>query len=245
MNNNVIGDHDSLELKILFFAKLKEIVGEAKLTISLKAGSRVSDLKNEIIKKYPLIADYQSIMVVSINQNFAFDDDELKDQDEVAFFPPVSGGTMNENDILEITYDELEFDSLISKSIQSSTGAVVMFTGVIRGETKDIEHPLTKGLEYESYIPMAKTKLQQVADEIRSKWPTIQKIFIIQRIGYMDAETPTIVVLCSAAHRNTGVFDAAKYGIDRVKEIVPIWKKEISPDGETWIEGNYIPGKDD
>lgn len=245
MNNIDTGGQDSIELKILFFAKLKEIIGESKLTIRLNAGSNVSDLKNEIIKNYPLIADYQSIMLVSINQNFAFDEDVLSNQDEVAFFPPVSGGTMNENDVLEITYDELEFNSLLTQAIQNNTGAVVTFTGVIRGETSNIEHPLTKGLEYEAYIPMAKSKLQQVAEEIRAKWPTMQKIYIIQRIGYMDAGTPTIIVQCSAAHRNTGVFDAAKYGIDRVKEIVPIWKKEISPDGESWVEGNYVPGKDD
>ena len=120
-----------------------------------------------------------------------------------------------------------------------------MFTGVIRGETKKSEHPHTSGLEYEAYIPMAKAKMLQVADEIRIKWPTMQKIVIIQRIGYMDAGTPTVVVICTAAHRNTGIFDAAKYGIDRIKEVVPIWKKEISPDGDSWIEGEYIPEKGD
>jgi len=122
---------------------------------------------------------------------------------------------------------------------------VVMFTGVIRGETNDPEHPITTGLEYEAYVPMAKAKMLQIAEETRSRWPSIQKIVIIQRIGYMDAGTPTIVVICSAAHRNTGVFDAAKYGIDRVKEVVPIWKKEIGPDGQSWIEGDYIPGEND
>lgn len=120
-----------------------------------------------------------------------------------------------------------------------------MFTGVIRGETKNSEHPNTSGLEYEAYIPMAKAKMLQVAEEIRSKWPTMQKIVIIQRIGYMNAGTPTVVVICTAAHRNTGIFDAAKYGIDRIKEVVPIWKKEISPDGDSWIEGDYIPEKGD
>ena len=85
----------------------------------------------------------------------------------------------------------------------------------------------------------------QIAEEIRNNWPSIQKIVLIQRIGYMDAGTPTIVVLCSAAHRNTGVFEAAKYGIDRIKEVVPIWKKEIGPDGQSWIEGDYIPGEND
>ena len=118
----------------------------------------------------------------------------------------------------------------------------------LRLQTKNwnnTDHPVTTGLEYEAYIPMAEAKMLQVVDEIKNQWPAIQKIVVIQRIGYMDAGTPTIVVLCTAAHRKTGVFEAAKYGIDRVKEIVPIWKKEIGPDGESWIEGDYIPKKGD
>jgi molybdopterin synthase catalytic subunit len=184
-------------------------------------------------------------MLVSINQSFAFDGELIPDHAEIAFFPPVSGGNLDKDIFVDVTYSELNFNQLISENIQNSTGAMVMFTGVIRGETKNSDHPNTSGLEYEAYIPMAKTKMLQVADEIRKNWPSMQKIVIIQRIGYMDAGTPTVVVICTAAHRNTGIFDAAKYGIDRIKEVVPIWKKEISPDGESWIEGDYIPQKGD
>jgi molybdopterin synthase catalytic subunit len=88
---------------------------------------------------------------------------------------------------------------------------------------------------------MAEAKMQQVADEIRLRWPSIEGIAIIQRIGRLDPMTPTVMIACTAPHRDTGVFDAAKYGIDRLKEIVPIWKKEVSPQGESWIEGDYIP----
>jgi molybdopterin synthase catalytic subunit len=234
-----------LNSKILFFAKLKELVGSSEIFLTLKNECTVSDLKNELLSKYPILKEYLPIMLVSVNQNFAFDDEQIPDNAEIALFPPVSGGNLDEDILVDVAYDELDFNILVSKTIQNSTGAIVMFTGVIRGETKKSEHPHTSGLEYEAYIPMAKAKMLQVADEIRSKWPTMQKIVIIQRIGYMDAGTPTVVVICTAAHRNTGIFDAAKYGIDRIKEVVPIWKKEISPDGDSWIEGEYIPEKGD
>ena len=234
-----------IHLKILFFAKLKELIGTSQIKFDIDKGSNIQDLKNRLVVKYPQLEDFLPIMLVSINQNFAFDTDMIPENAEVACFPPVSGGQMDNDVIVEVSTNEFDFNALISQSILNSTGAIVMFTGVIRGETNNSEHPLTSGLEYEAYIPMAEAKMTQVAEEIRDKWPTVQKIVIIQRIGYMDAGTPTVVVLCSAAHRHTGVFDAAKYGIDRVKEIVPIWKKEISPDGETWIEGDYIPGKGD
>lgn len=152
---------------------------------------------------------------------------------------------MDEDIMIAVSTNDFDFNALMTNAIQNSTGAIVMFTGVIRGETNNSEHPLTTGLEYEAYIPMAEAKMRQVAEEIRDQWPAVEKIVLIQRIGYMDAGTPTVVVLCSAAHRHTGVFEAARYGIDRIKEIVPIWKKEISPNGDTWIEGDYIPGKED
>ena len=84
--------------------------------------------------------------------------------------------------------------------------------------------------------------VRQVADEIRSRWPTIEGIAIVQRIGRLYPRTPTVLIACTAAHRDTGVFEAARYGIDRLKEIVPVWKKEVGPNGEEWIEGDYLPG---
>jgi molybdopterin synthase catalytic subunit len=85
--------------------------------------------------------------------------------------------------------------------------------------------------------------MKQVADEIRTKWPVVEGIAIVQRIGKLYPKTPTVLIACTAAHRDTGVFEAARYGIDRLKEIVPIWKKEVSPGGEFWVEGDYIPNR--
>ena len=88
---------------------------------------------------------------------------------------------------------------------------------------------------------MKESKMKQVANEIRQKWPAVEGVAIIQRIGRLMPGAPTVVIACTAGHRDTGVFEAARYGIDRLKEIVPIWKKEIGSKGEIWVEGEYIP----
>ena len=140
-----------------------------------------------------------------------------------------------------ITEDEIDLNVLVDKITLNSTGAAAVFTGMVRGETNRGEKQETKYLEYESYKPMAEAKMLQVAEEIRSKWPVIQGIVIVQRIGRLYPRTPTVLIACSAAHRDTGVFEAARYGIDRLKEIVPVWKKEVGPKGEEWVEGEYFP----
>jgi len=156
---------------------------------------------------------------------------------------------MNYPTIFSITEDEIDLNELLAQITLTSTGAAAIFTGMVRGKTlrrgpaqasRGDAHE-TEYLEYEAYIPMAEAKMKQVADEIRTKWPVIEGIAIVQRIGKLYPKTPTVMIACTAAHRDTGVFEAARYGIDRLKEIVPIWKKEVSPDGQSWVEGEYIP----
>ncbi|RJP53027.1 MAG: molybdenum cofactor biosynthesis protein MoaE [Anaerolineaceae bacterium] len=140
-----------------------------------------------------------------------------------------------------ITEDEIDLKDLLAKITLDSTGAAAIFTGMVRGITSRDNPHETVFLEYESYKPMAEAKMKQVADEIRERWTTIEGIVIIQRIGKLYPRTPTVLIACTAAHRDTGVFDAARYGIDRLKEIVPVWKKEVGPQGQEWVEGDYIP----
>ena len=143
--------------------------------------------------------------------------------------------------IYSITENEIDLNELLAKITLTSSGAAAIFAGMVRGETTRGDAHETEYLEYEAYIPMAEAKMKQVAEEIRAQWPIVEGIAIVQRIGKLYPKTPTVLIACSAAHRDTGVFDAARYGIDRLKEIVPIWKKEVSPNGESWVEGEYIP----
>lgn len=148
---------------------------------------------------------------------------------------------MSSPTIFSITEAEIDLDALLAQITLDSTGAAAIFTGMVRGVTSRDQAHETMYLEYEAYQPMAEAKMKQVADEIRAQWPTIEGIAIIQRIGRLYPRTPTVLIACTSAHRDTGVFEAARYGIDRLKEIVPVWKKEVGPDGEAWIEGDFIP----
>ena len=143
--------------------------------------------------------------------------------------------------IFSVTEDELDLNDLLRRITLASTGAAAIFTGIVRGTTSREPIHETVYLDYEAYVPMAEAKMQQVASEIRERWPAVEGIAIVQRVGRLYPQTPTVLIACTAAHRDTGVFDAARFGIDRLKEIVPIWKKEVGPDGEFWIEGDYIP----
>jgi len=143
--------------------------------------------------------------------------------------------------IFSITEDEIDLNDLLARITLTSTGAAAIFTGMVRGLTTRMDPHETTYLEYESYKPMAEAKMKQVADEIRERWNTIEGIAIVQRIGKLYPRTPTVLIACTAAHRDTGVFEAARYGIDRLKEIVPVWKREIGPKGEEGVEGDYIP----
>lgn len=143
--------------------------------------------------------------------------------------------------IISVTKDPPDLDALLAQISLPTTGASVIFTGLVRGVTARGRPHQTTRLEYEAYRPMAEEKMRQVAGEIRARWPSVEGIALVQRIGRLEVGAPTTLIACTAAHRDTGVFEAARYGIDRLKEIVPIWKKEIGPDGEEWVEGEYHP----
>ncbi len=143
--------------------------------------------------------------------------------------------------VFSVTEEEIDLNELLAKITLPTTGAAAIFTGMVRGLTVRDDPHQTAFLEYEAYVPMAEAKMKQVAEEIRIRWPSVEGIAIVQRVGKLMPQTPTVMIACTAAHRDTGVFEAARYGIDRLKEIVPIWKKEVGPAGEFWVEGEYIP----
>jgi molybdopterin synthase catalytic subunit len=235
-----------MDLKVLYFATFRDHTGQREEKLTLSKGSTVSDLKAFLVQRYTQIKPVLDSAIVAVNREYAFPDEVLHDGDEVALFPPVSGGTETaQPTILQITKDPLDFNQLLESLVLPSSGAACVFTGVVRAHTTRGTERRTDHLFYEAYEPMANEKLDQVVMEIRDRWPSIEGIGIVQRIGRMEAGTPTVMIACTAAHRDTGVFEAARYGIDRLKQIVPIWKKEVGPDGEEWIEGDYYPQESD
>lgn len=147
--------------------------------------------------------------------------------------------------IIRITAEELDLNSLLAQITLPATGAACIFSGMVRQTTSRENPHETIYLEYEAYTSMAEEKMRQVAEEIWSRWPSVQGIAIVQRIGRLVPGTPTVLIACSAAHRDDGLFEAAHYGIDRLKEIVPVWKMEVGSDGQMWVEGDYHPLPDD
>jgi molybdopterin synthase catalytic subunit len=136
--------------------------------------------------------------------------------------------------MFEITTGEISVDEVVSRVTNRFTGAVVTFVGTVRGFTEDRE---VLHLEYEAYRGMAEKELRRIGDEIRSRWENIENVAIVHRIGHLEVGETIVVIALSAAHRE-GVFEAARYAIDRLKEIVPIWKKEVWRGGEAWIAGS-------
>ncbi len=239
------------QVNVLFFATLRDRAGVKRTILELPDAALVSDLKNILGERFPGLQPALGSTLVSVNHEFAQEEDTIPPQAEVALFPPVSGGSPAKDQppskdelqptLFFITEEELNLNDLLAKITLPTTGAACVFTGVVRGiTTRDHPHE-TFYLEYEAYQPMAEAKMRQIAGEIRERWPSMEGIAIVQRIGRLEVGTPTVLIACTAAHRDTGVFEAARYGIDRLKEIVPVWKKEVSPSGESWVEGEYIP----
>jgi MoaE-MoaD fusion protein len=141
--------------------------------------------------------------------------------------------------IVSVTDEELCIDKLLASLTLPVTGAAAIFTGIVRGLTSQTKAYETEYLDYEAYLPMAQDIMSQIAEEMRHRWPELQGIAIVQRTGRLYPLTPTIVIICTASHRNTGIFDAARYGIDRVKQILPVWKRETGSNGEHWVEGEH------
>ena len=228
------------KITVIFFATFRDKAGVSRVELSVPDGINVAELKKQIEEKFPQLEEFADHALISINKEYAFDEEILPPGAEIAVFPPVSGGG-GPPTICAITEDTLDLNELIEKITLPTTGAACFFTGMVRGETSRDQSFSTEYLEYEAYQEMAEAKMRQVADEIRQQWPSVEGIAISQRIGRLYPGTPTVLIACTAAHRDTGVFEAARYGIDRLKEIVPVWKKEVGPDGEIWVEGSYHP----
>ena len=136
----------------------------------------------------------------------------------------------------EITTEPLSLDEVAARLVQRSAGCVTAFVGVVRGETGGRE---TRYLLYEAYPEMAEEQMGQIGDEVRERWPSVEEVAIVHRIGRLEIGETIVVVAVSSAHRQD-TFAAAHYAIDRLKEVVPIWKKEVWEDGEAWKSEQHV-----
>jgi molybdopterin synthase catalytic subunit len=132
--------------------------------------------------------------------------------------------------MFDITDRSLSLEPLVSAVTRSSSGAVASFLGVVREQTRGRQ---VLYLEYEAYREMAIPKMREIADEIRRKWK-VDEIAMVHRIGHLEIGEASVAIAVSAPHRHQALA-ACAYAIDRLKETVPIWKKEVWTDGEEWV----------
>jgi molybdopterin synthase catalytic subunit len=221
-----------MQVKCLFFATLKDITGSRQLNIDLAAGTTVGDLLTTLERSYPKIRDYRSILLTAVNEEYVDLGKALSEGDEVAIFPPVSGGSTDFPHVVEITRDRIDAQK-VARSLQcGEDGAVCVFEGIVRNNSKGKK---TRYLEYEAYEPMALKKMEEISAFVRQGWD-IDGVGIVHRLGRMEIGETSVAIIITSAHRKAA-FDACHYAIDRLKKIVPIWKKEFFEDGEVWIEG--------
>lgn len=141
------------------------------------------------------------------------------------------------NDLFQIVEEPIIADDVIQKVASKNAGATVVFLGTVRELTQGKR---TLSLEYQAYAPMAERKLFEIGEEMQAKWPQL-KVAITHRIGRLDISEIAVVIAVSSPHRKAA-YEANEYAIERIKEIVPIWKKEFWEDGSKWI-GNQLETK--
>ncbi|SEO22079.1 molybdenum cofactor biosynthesis protein MoaE [Paenibacillus sp. OV219] len=229
----------SVNWNIHLFAGLSERFGQATLSLTLeKATLTVLELKQEFMSRYPAHASLLSVSFMACNQAYAVDDQTIQVEDELALLPPVSGGEEQIIDLAAstaeqpkyvVTAEPLSVDAVTALVIVPNNGAALTFTGTTREWTHGAR---TVRLEYEAYVPMAVKTLEQIGSEITERWPGAL-CAIAHRIGLVDIAEISVVIAVSAPHRDA-CYEASRYAIERLKQIVPIWKKEIWEDGSEW-----------
>jgi molybdopterin synthase catalytic subunit len=214
-----------MRVRVKFFAAAREIVGQGEVALDLKEGSTVSDLMEHFFSRYPRLKGMAGSLLLAVNREFSELTTQLREGDEVGVIPPVSGGSH-----VEITEKPLSVETLVQQVTRNTCGAVATFIGVVREFSRGRQ---VSYLEYEAYPEMAIAKMRQIAEEIRQKWE-IERVAIHHRIGRLGIGELSVVIAVSAPHRRQAL-EACAYAIERLKQIVPIWKKEVAPDGSSWV----------
>lgn len=220
-------------ITVKFFAAAADAAGR-RLAEGDWAGLTPPELLKVLEAEYPGLAPMASSLAIAVNREYATPDRRLQDGDEVALIPPVSGGA--EPPRFAITEEPLSADEIASRVTNPYSGATLVFIGTVREWTHGRQ---TTYLEYEAYPEMAVEQLQVIGREIEARWPGAQ-VAIVHRVGKLKVTEPSVVIAVATPHRGDA-FEACRHAIERLKQIVPIWKKEIWADGEQWVGSQTGP----
>lgn len=218
-----------MHITVKFFAMVRERLGVRETELELPEGSRVSDVQARVDEMAPDLAPLFARSMVMRNQEYTDPDELLADGDEIAFIPPVSGG-----DHFRVHDEELSVEAVARRVEDPGAGAIVTFVGVVRDNARGKRVTV---LDYEAYPAAAEKQLARIAGEMREAWPVLG-VAIEHRTGKLGIGEASVVIAVSSAHRDAA-FEASAYAIKRIKEIVPIWKKEFYEDGEAWIGSEH------
>jgi len=223
----------AIAVRARLFARLREQAGAETELLEVPDGSTVADVYETLRSKHPALESDRKAVRAALNQEFKDWSAKVADGDEVAFIPPVSGGSHGVGVLFELTADPLDARRLEAAVSHKGAGAICTFTGVVRDSSRgrSVTH-----LDYEAYAEMAIGQMRRIADEIAEQWPEA-RVAMAHRTARLEIGEASVVVCVSCPHRAEAIA-ACRWGIDRLKESVPIWKKEHASDGTYWIEGD-------
>lgn len=215
-----------MRVEVLYFAVVRERLKRDSESLELGDGARLGDAWRELEARHPELAALRPAIKVAVNEEFAAAERVLADGDVIALIPPVAGGA----GLFRVSDEVLSLDEVVAAVTSEEHGGVVTFTGVVRRQSRGKR---IVRLEYEAYRPMAERKMAEIGAQIAVEMPGV-RVAIVHRVGKLVVGDAAVVIAASAPHR-AAAFDACRAAIDRLKESVPIWKKEIAEDGEEWI----------
>ncbi len=237
---------ETITIRVRAFAGLREALGTAGFALTLPRGTDVAGLLARLAAQYPDARLGGRRFTVAVNRSYAPLDRVLADGDEVGLIPPVSGGSGSSGQagvgagvrLYEITDRPISLDDVALRVVAPERGGITLFAGTVRGVTRpgQADQFETDYLVYEAYPEMAEATFAQIAAEAQARWPDINAVAILHRVGRLEVGEISVAIAVAAAHR-ANTFDACHYVIDRIKQIAPIWKKEVGPDGASWVEG--------
>jgi molybdopterin synthase catalytic subunit len=224
----------SVTIHLRHFAFVRETVGRSAENRSYEVGVTAGQVFGDLVAQFPTLAGFRRSILVMINHQYATPETELQDGDEVAFIPPVSGGSGAR--LFKVTADPIDPRDAENAVRHPSCGAVITFTGEVRDSARGQD---VTALDYEAYAEAAEAMMGTIADEIEAE-VGVDRIAIIHRVGVLSPGDASVVIAVASPHRDEA-FGAARHAIERLKQIVPIWKKEHYADGAIWIgsEADY------
>ena len=229
-----------MRVKVLFFGQLKDIVGRSEEILELPEQARLASVFEHYSAAFPKLGEMAQSIVLARNQEFSPAHSAVVDGDEIALLPPVSGGAYlseiedEAGHFFALTRDPIDAQELKQRLQRPEDGAAIDFEGVVRNNTKG---RATRFLDYECYEPMALKKMAEIGREIAAQY-AIGRIAMVHRLGRMEIGETSVAIVVTAPHRRPA-FEAALEGINRLKRLVPVWKKEYFEDGEVWVEGEW------